>query len=174
MEKANQLRIAIIGPESTGKSEIAKELAHYFGIDFIAEYARNYLSGKEAYTFDDVTTIAQEQFRQIEEYKLPILIADTELIVTKIWQQYKYGKVSGWIEKHIKKQNFDIYLLMDIDLEWTFDALRENPSQSEREELLALYKSELDHQGFNYQLISGDYSQRTKNALEAIKKTTKE
>lgn len=173
MEKADQLRIAIIGPESTGKSEIAKELAHHFEVDFIKEYAREHLSGKDAYSFDDVTTIAQEQFKQIEKCLHPILVADTELIVTKIWQQFKYEKVDPWIEEHIKKQHFDIYLLMDIDLEWTFDPMRENPSLKERKELLAHYQNELEHQGFNYQLISGKDIQRTKNALEVIKKLTK-
>lgn len=173
MEKANQLRIAILGPESTGKSEMAKELANYFGVDYMTEYAREYLFEKVGYTFDDVTTIAKGQFNKIEKCNLPVLISDTELIVTKIWQQYKFGKTNNWIDVHIKKQNFDMYLLMDIDLEWTFDHLRENPSLKERKELLALYKEELEYQKFNYQLISGKDTERIKNALEAIKKFTK-
>lgn len=172
MEKANQLKIAILGPESTGKSILAKELARHFGVAYIPEFARFFLRKNPSYTFDDVTYISKQQFDSIENYHLPVVIADTELIVTKIWQQYKYGKVDKWIEDHISKQSFDIYLLMDIDLEWTFDPLRENPSIAEREEIFELYKKELDANKSNYHIISGKDIQRTKNALTAIKKYT--
>jgi nicotinamide riboside kinase len=173
MEKTNQLRIAITGPESTGKSSLAKMLTKHYKMAYIPEYARFFLRTKQSYTFEDVTYIAKQQFDSINYYDSPILIADTELIVTKIWQQYKYQKVDPWIEKHIKKQHFDIYLLMDIDMEWTFDPLRENPSISERKDLLNLYKKELQSQEFNYELISGQGKNRLNNALAAIKKYSK-
>ncbi len=173
MEKENQLRIAILGPESTGKSKIAKELTKHFKVAYIPEYARFFLRTKQTYTFDDVTYIAKQQYESINYYESSILIADTELIVTKIWQLFKYKKVDPWIEKHIKKQHFDVYLLMDIDLEWTFDPLRENPSLAERRDLLNMYESELQNQGFNYQIISGQETERLNNALAAIKNYTK-
>ncbi len=173
MEKTNQLRIAILGPESTGKSILSKELTNHFKVAYIPEYARFFLKTKQSYTFGDVTHIAKQQFQSINHYESSILIADTELIVTKIWQEYKYQKVDPWIEKHIKKQHFDLYLLMDIDLEWTFDPLRENPSLSDRKDLLNMYEGELQNQGFNYQLISGQGTERLNNALAAIKNYTK-
>ena len=169
MENTTDLKIAILGPESTGKSELANVLAKHFGVTFIPEYARTFLAQKSNYNFVDVTTIAKHQFELIQNHSQRPLIADTELIVTKIWQLFKYGKVDAWIEDHIHQQNFDLYLLMDTDLEWTSDDLRENPSLDERQELFNLYEKELQKRNFNYWIISGEGYARISNALLAIK-----
>jgi len=169
MENTTDLKIAILGPESTGKSELANALANHYGVTFIPEYARTFLAQKSNYNYADVTTIAKHQFKLIQNHTPRPLIADTELIVTKIWQLYKYGEVDAWIEDHIHQQNFDLYLLMDIDLEWTLDDLRENPSLDERQELFDLYKKELQKRKLNYSMISGEGNTRLSNALLAIK-----
>lgn len=173
MEKANQLKIAIVGPESTGKSEMSKALSELFGVYFTKEYAREYLIDSIEYNQSDVLKIAKEQFRLIQSNHEPIVIADTELIVTKIWQKFKYNNVDQWIENHILKQEFDLYLLMNIDLEWKNDPLRENPSKKEREELLKMYQNQLTQYKFNFHLVSGKGQKRLQNALNAIKNTAK-
>ncbi len=173
MEKTTQLRIAILGPESTGKSELSQAIAQFFDVKYIKEYAREYLQDKTGYDQLDVLKIAQHQFQLIQDNQERILIADTELIVTKVWQEYKYNNVSQWINDHILKQHFDVYLLMDTDLEWSNDPLRENPSKKEREELLKMYHHELLNYNFNYQLVSGKGEKRFQNALNAIKKIAK-
>jgi NadR type nicotinamide-nucleotide adenylyltransferase len=169
MEKTTELKIAILGPESTGKSNLAEKLADHFGVSYVPEYAREYLTELDLYGASDVLKIAKKQLNLIQTHKERPLIADTELIVTKIWQHFKYGKVDTWIEENIANQEFDIYLLMDTDLEWTSDELRENPSLDERQELFDLYEKELQNRNFNYSIISGKGSQRLSNALFAIK-----
>ena len=58
------LKIAILGPESTGKSTLAEQLAKYFGTDFVPEYSREYLKDFAGqYQIDDVVKIAQGQQR---------------------------------------------------------------------------------------------------------------
>ena len=42
-ESSEVKRVVICGPESTGKSTLAKELASHFETDFVEEYAREYL-----------------------------------------------------------------------------------------------------------------------------------
>ena len=78
-------KIAITGPESTGKSTLAEKLARHFNVGFIPEYSRTYLENFEGqYTENDVVEIAKGQYNLIleEEKKNPeILIADTETIV---------------------------------------------------------------------------------------------
>jgi len=169
MENTTDLKIAILGPESTGKSELAKALAQHFGVTFIPEYARVYLSDSNHYDSSDVLNIAKKQLELIQNQKQRPLIADTELIVTKIWQLFKYGQVDSWIEENIANQEFDLYLLMNTDLEWTSDELRENPSLDERQELFDLYEKELRQHNFNYSIISGEGYARLSNALLAIK-----
>ncbi len=58
-----------------------------------------------------------------------ILFCDTELIVTKIWAAFKFKKCPDWIDKEIKRNPYDLYLLSDIDLPWEYDPQREHPEK---------------------------------------------
>jgi Predicted ATPase/kinase involved in NAD metabolism len=168
------IKIAILGPESTGKSTLSKELSEYFHIDFVPEYSREYLSKlNRKYTFDDVTEIAKKQNQMILEkarHAGKYLISDTEMIVCKIWTEYVYGKTSTFIENAVSEQFFDIYLLCNIDLKWENDPLRENPKLEERESIFKLYINELQRLKANYHIISGEGANRFHNALSHIEK----
>lgn len=171
MSKPRIIKIAITGPESTGKSQLAEQLADYYKTVWIPEFARVYLSKIDRpYNYDDILEIAKGQVQSAEAI-LPmankICFSDTELLVTKIWCDVKYGKCHPWIIENLKKQDFDLYLLMDIDLAWEFDPLREHPHQ--RRFLFDRYKNELDKLGFNYRVISGVGEERLKNALSFLK-----
>ena len=49
------IRIAVIGPESSGKSSLCEELARHYQTIWIPEYAREYLNNlQRKYTIDDV------------------------------------------------------------------------------------------------------------------------
>ena len=76
-------KVAIIGPESTGKSTLAKELAEQFKGTYVPEYAREYVErkGRKELTYDEVCEIAREQIKSISE--AGFYFFDTELIVTK-------------------------------------------------------------------------------------------
>jgi NadR type nicotinamide-nucleotide adenylyltransferase len=164
------LRIAITGPESTGKSELAKQLAAYYQTVFVPEFAREYLSKLgRSYVFEDIVTIAKGQLEledSLAEKAEKILFCDTDLLVTKIWSIYKYGKCDAWIEEKVKSHRYDLYLLCGIDLPWTQDPLRENPGQ--REELFGLYLKELQQLKVKFAIISGLDERRLRNAILAM------
>jgi NadR type nicotinamide-nucleotide adenylyltransferase len=165
-------RIAITGPESTGKTWLAQQLAKHCKSIWVPEYAREYLIKlAKPYDYDDILKIAQNQFitnREAQEKANRFLFCDTELIVTKIWCEVKYGKCHPWIEEHIRKQNFDLYLLTDIDLPWEPDPQREHPHL--REHLMELYINELESRNFPYSIVSGQQDDRLKNAIKALGK----
>ena len=167
-------KIAITGPESTGKSTLAEKLARHFYIGFIPEYSRTYLENFEGqYTENDVVEIAKGQYNLIleEEKKNPeILIADTETIVCKIWVEYVFKHSNETIDNILKQQNFDLYLLCDIDLPWVYDPLRENPNIEERKELLDIYKNTLTKMNVPFEIVSGDDEERVNNAINIINK----
>jgi nicotinamide riboside kinase len=94
------------------------------------------------------------------------LFCDTELIVTKIWCDVKFGKCHPWIEEHILKQNFDLYLLTDIDLPWEPDPQREHPHM--REQLMQLYLAELEKNQFPFQIIRGVGEERLRIAITTL------
>ncbi len=166
-------RVAITGPESTGKSELAEKLARHYHTVWVPEYAREYLDKlRRPYVYEDIVEIAKGQMKLEEEATSranEILFCDTDLIVTKIWSEFKYGTCDPWILEQVSLHRYDLYLLCDIDLPWINDPLREHPGR--RKELFDLYFEELRGRRFPFEVISGIGEDRTKNAILAINKT---
>lgn len=168
MEKRNSkiIKVAVIGPESTGKSEMCKQLAKEYNTIFVPEFARNYLStlGRK-YTFEDVIYIGEQQMLLEKEYEKranKILFCDTNLITIKIWLQVVFNKVPFYMDVLIDKNKYDKTLLMDIDLPWENDPLREHPNL--REEIKQLHINELIKHQIPYELINGIGENRLENA----------
>jgi nicotinamide riboside kinase len=165
-------RILITGPESTGKSELAVALARHFGGTCIPEYARAYIEvlGRP-YEYRDVEIIAKRQAMDYENSGLEQnwTFFDTWLIITKIWFEVVYGQVPIWVDEIIGQASFDLVLLCDTDIPWVADPVRENGGQR-REELLEMYKNELDRNGLKWVLVRGTGEERLKQALKLINK----
>ncbi|NMC99997.1 MAG: ATP-binding protein [Bacteroidales bacterium] len=157
----------IIGPESTGKTTLCKQLAEHFKGIWIPEYARFYVEQiKRPYTYDDVIHIAQKQIETEESIKVnptDYLFFDTDLIITKVWLLHVYKQCPEWIDVFLKNAYRKSYFLCYPDLPWEFDPVRENPHL--REYLFNWYKKELIYYGFNYFIINGKEQQRLNNAL---------
>jgi len=164
-------RISITGPESTGKSKLAQQLADYFNTRFVPEIAREYLETLgRPYEYEDIFAIAKEQMKQenyLSQEVKEMLFCDTDLLVIKVWSRYKYGKCDPWIESELNHHRYDLYLLCNVDLPWIEDPLREHPNQ--REELFEIYRNELDCMKVNYSIISGIGEERLQNAICAVK-----
>lgn len=163
--------MAVTGPESTGKTELAKALAEHFGTIWVPDYSREYLNElKRPYTYIDILAIAKGQHEKEQEMldnANRIIFCDTEFIVNKIWCDEKYGKCHSWILEMIDKHPHDLYLLCDSDLPWEDDPLRENPH--DRDRLLKRYKQELESRKLPYALIRGQGTARSELAIESIK-----
>lgn len=168
MKKA--IKIAVVGPESTGKTELSKKLAEHYQSEWVPEVARTYLENlSRQYDYDDLGKIA---FQQLEaEVKLSkqtgeLLICDTNLIVIKVWSDFKFGKTEPWIIEKIREQDYLIHLLMDIDMPWQYDPLREHPYK--RQELFDIYVRELELFNIPFKIISGTGMKRVEHAVKAI------
>lgn len=164
-------KIAIIGPESTGKSTLSKWLTEKLDADLVPEMARNYLSEKGLdYTVEDIYNIAKIQYAKevdlASKTKTKYLICDTDLICILVWLDfYSYPIEKGLIEK-IKNNTYDLFLLMDIDIEWEEDTLRANPQ--DRSYLFQRFIYFLEKYKKKYAIISGHGDSRYENALQAI------
>lgn len=165
------LKIVITGPESTGKTTLANQLAMYFNTIPVPEFARHYIDGlSRPYEYDDLEQIAKLQIEMENQHSLmspPIVFCDTDLITIKIWSEVKYGRCSEWIQETIKTRNYDQYLLCEPDLPWEFDEQREHPER--RDELFQLYKKELESLGKSYSIINGIGEKRIQRAIQVVK-----
>ena len=169
----NILKIAITGPESTGKSQLAQELATHYNTVYVKEYAREYIDRLDRpYTQNDILEIAKGQIQgedQMIKQATRLLFCDTELIVTKIWSEVKYGNCNPWILKTIQENKYDLFLLCNIDLPWEEDPQREHPHM--RDHLFHLYSNELTHRGYPFKVVSGFGKQRLLNAIGFVEET---
>lgn len=163
-------KIAVTGPESTGKSWLTRYLADHYQTVYVPEYAREYIDHLDRdYVRQDITNIAKGQLSA--EYEAMqkargLLFCDTELIVTKIWSLHKYGICDPWILGEITNNPYDLVLLCDVDMPWEPDPQREHPHL--RTYFFDWFLRELNGYGFHYHIIRGRGEERQDNALKAV------
>lgn len=166
------LKVALIGPESSGKTTLARYLARRYNGTYVPEYAREYVErkGTTDVTWDELCDIAKHQIEEIKSlsgeagptaqrsYSAAVLQAkpvffDTELIVTKIWFEYAFHRVPEWLNEAILCYPMDVYLLTYPDLPWIPDPARSNGSDAIRLELFQRYESEIQAIDTPYYII---------------------
>lgn len=169
-------KVVIIGPESTGKSTLCSQFAAHYNTLWCPEYARGYLTQQGMnYSFDDLSAIAKGQIaleneftEKAEKEGKPVLFIDTDMYVMKVWCEYVFGKCHSFILDEITNRKYDLYLLCNIDLPWSYDPLREYPEEQPRIDLFHIYKHLMQNQQTQWVLISGDYNERFSNAVKAV------
>jgi NadR type nicotinamide-nucleotide adenylyltransferase len=165
-------KVAIIGPECTGKSALSTYLANHFNTVWVPEYARQYIGNlTRPYNEQDLLTISHGQLRLEDEWlrdASQLLICDTNLYVIKVWSEFKYGSCHPEILQTIATRRYDLYLLTYVDLPWEEDPQREHPQQ--REALYDRYLQEMQQQSVPFVEIRGEREERQRTAREAIEK----
>ena len=164
--------VVLTGPESTGKSTLARQLAEHLDGVWVPEYARTYVESlQRTYTYEDVVKIYEHQLTVPEDpgrQRASFLFLDTDLVILKVWFQEVFGKMPGNMDEVIRNRKIDLYLLCRPDIPWIYDPVRENPG-SRREDLFRLYERELKEAGVPYAIIGGEGTERLENALGAVK-----
>ena len=150
------MKVGIIGPESTGKSTLAQYLAKRYKGVYVPEYAREFVEhkGTKEVSYDELCQIARKQIEGIRSQESGLFFFDTELIVTKVWFDYAFGKVPEWLEENIHRYPMDVYLLTYPDLPWISDPARYNGSDAIRKELFERYEAEIQSLDIPYYIIT--------------------
>jgi HTH-type transcriptional repressor of NAD biosynthesis genes len=155
-------KICLYGPESTGKSTMAKRLAELYNTEYVPEVAREFITTND-FTADDIIKIGKAQTqRVIDKSKTAnkILFCDTDLITTEIYSQHYLQMVPQIIYELEEQIKYDQYFLLSPDVAWVNDGLRDLRNQ--REVMYEIFKSELDKRKIKYLKVEGDYEQREK------------
>jgi len=161
-------KVCFYGPESTGKSTLAEKMAKYYHTVFVPEVARELITSNDI-TIDDIIKIGQTQTNRVKDKASlanKIVFCDTDLITTKIYAQYYLNQVPDILNKLENEISYDLYFLLDIDVAWVADHLRDFGER--RLEMFNLFKSELDKRGINYILINGNYEEREEKIIKII------
>src|SRR5476651_887372 len=169
-KKSGVIKIAVVGPESTGKSTMSAYLAKHYHTVWVPEFARGYCEKLTAPpTWQDEINMFYGQVT-LEDELTPkankLLICDTTFITVKIWSDYSFGKSPQEVLDELPKRPYDLYLLLNIDLPWEEDPLRDFPHM--REHFMEVWHKELIALNARYVVISGTDKERYESAVEAI------
>ena len=139
------MKILVTGPESSGKSTLARALAWCLDGIYVAEEARYYLYELDRpYRQADLDTIWHRQLLA-EESAISsgssFVVCDTGPEVLRIWSEVKYGTCSSLIGEAVRTRRYDLTLLAYPDIPWTYDPLREAPDEAARMQLFQRYAS---------------------------------
>jgi len=164
-------KVLLFGPESTGKTCLAKRLAQEFSGSWVPEYARTWLSDKGAeFELADMEVIAQGQWaseQALAELGKPWLFCDTDPLTTALWCEELFGTVPESVTSLLKRCRYDLTLLLDVDVPWVQDTLRLRPRG--RTEFFQRCRDSLEALGRPYQVIRGDWQERWRSACRAVK-----
>ena len=174
-EPSSIIKVVLFGPESTGKTTLARELAAHYNTAWVPEYARDYLQDKwdkEKKTCEpkDLLPIAEGQIKlenSLTKKANEVLICDTDLLETKVYSEaYYLGYCDPVLETYALKNTYDIYFLTYIDIPWEKDDLRDKPN--DRERMFLYFKDTLEKYNRNFIILKGDKKTRLTTAKNYI------
>jgi NadR type nicotinamide-nucleotide adenylyltransferase len=176
MEAAGSLlRVVLIGPESTGKTRLAEDLARDYGVPWCPEYAREYVeSGEGPLDYGAVDAIGRGQkagedaaVAQAERLGLPLVVLDTDLVSTMVYSHHYYGDCPAWIESDARHRRGELYLLHHVDVEWVADG-HQRAQPERRAELFTLFETTLESLKARTAAIRGGWDERRRRAIESV------
>lgn len=163
-------RVCVFGPESTGKTTLARDLARQYQTVWVSEHARPLLDVKQGRCDpEDIPMIVHGQVASEEALARQanrVLFCDTDVLTTTIWSRVLFGQCPQWIDDLARQRTYDLYLLLDVDVPWVDDEQRYLPHK--RREFFDLCEQALRKDGRRYVRLSGTWEDRFRGACEAV------
>lgn len=167
------MKLCLTGPESSGKSTLAAELAERLRWPLVTEQARVLMTPGAAYDESLLKRlcVAQSQAEQGGASPLGHAVLDTDVLVIAVWWQVRFAPAPDapwpdWLAAALGARSPRYYLLCAPDLPWEPDPLRE--SQHEREALLDQHIALLESGPYPWRLVSGRGPDRMRSALAGL------
>lgn len=163
--------VCLHGAESTGKSVLCERFLVEQGWPFVPEYGRHYCEEHGVdLTMADLLAIAEGQARansQAMRDSPPLLLLDTDQLMTAAWAQMLFGEVP---ERLLTYPKADLYLLFEPDVPWRDDGTRFFGEDDARRCFAASSEEILVRTGVPFVRIAGSWNEREAQAKAAIER----
>ena len=169
------LVIALLGAESTGKTDMTRALRQRMaaaGIDaaIVPEYLREFCErlGRTPRA-DEQAHIVAEQTRRIAQAAIQhdVVLADTTALMPAVYSELLFDDRSLYDEALQAQRGYDLTLVTGLDLPWQADAhLRDGPHV--REPVDALLRARLQQARLPYSVVYGAGAARIDAAWRVI------
>lgn len=172
-------RVAIEGPESTGKSVIGRDTATAFGFGYAPEWAECHIAARvragHDFTENDLAVIARGHLAQERSLSLVAdraLIADTSLLTTLVWGEFLYGRSDPAIERM-----FELEEALSPRRRWLFtpetpwvhavhrDVAAGAASDAARRRFWDMLVAAAERRGLAYEVVPGGFDEKRSRAL---------
>lgn len=162
-------RISVYGPESCGKTTLARALAEHFQTPWVPEHARAALEHGAGLDADSLRQFMRAQTASedaLARFANRRLICDTDPTVTPLWAELLLGGSTDSIGPP-PPRHYDLTLLLRPDIPFDADPVRYAPGQ--RETFFERCRAWLDQLGRTVVIIEGDaFEQRLAAAIATI------
>jgi nicotinamide riboside kinase len=162
--------VVIMGPESTGKTTLARDLARHFATAWSGEYLRVWLDAKGAVCepADLPYVVAGHRASEaaLTRHATGVLFCDTDPLMTAVYSRFYYGHLPDWLDEAASARRAAMYLLLDCDVPWVPDPQRDMPHR--RDEIRDLCREELERRRLPWTLIRGAWPERVDAARDVV------
>jgi len=164
-------KIAVIGAESTGKTQLCEALAEHFDTTWVPEFARTYFNDSDIYNYSlaDLEKIAARQYtmeKDLLKKARGILFCDTAILTLKIWAELEFGTCPETILKIMDENPYDFYLITNNEVEWEQDPLRLN--KFSRDRIFTLNEEAVIKSGVSFAVVDGTGRERIQSAIRWV------
>jgi len=181
--KKKILKICVTGGESVGKTTLSRKLAEHFGCQWILEFAREYLEGRDleqnpvvAIDFEIIAEGQLELIKKAEESidnaneTVPRLIfCDTDALITELWSKFLIGSVPEKVKRLAQTQSpYHLHLLLDPTVPYEPDPLRFIPEEDQRWKFHHELLGELKKRKFVFVTLDGSLEERLAKAVKEV------
>ena len=166
-------KVVFIGPESSGKSTLAKAVAERYETVWVPEYGRIYWEGRlhlgdaMPEEFDHIVeghSLLESQLGR--KARNGMIMYDTDMMVTSVWHERYIGEPSRTVETKAAANLPNLYVFCEPDFGWIQDGTRE--SENERIWMGQRMIEKAESYGVEVVKVSGALDGRIKDVVKQI------